>query len=60
MKVGIVIPSLFEVDGEYLKLCVNSLRDNGFEGQIIVVTNGTSHKPDSRSTIFTLLNKDNA
>ena len=46
MKVSVVIPSLFEVDGEYLRLCVESLRDSGFEGQIIVVTNGTSHKPD--------------
>lgn len=46
MKYSIVIPSLFEVDSEYLKLCVDSLRDSGFDGQIIVVTNGTSHKPD--------------
>lgn len=41
MKVSIVIPSLYKVDGEYLKLCVKSLRDSGFAGDIIVVTNGT-------------------
>ena len=41
MKYAVVIPSLYKVDGEYLKLCVKSLRDSGFGGQIIVVTNGT-------------------
>lgn len=37
----IVIPSLYEVDKDYLKLCVESLRESGFAGKIIVVTNGT-------------------
>lgn len=40
MTYSIVIPSLYEKDGEYLKLCVESLRESGFDGQIIVVTNG--------------------
>lgn len=44
-SVSAVIPSLYEVDHEYLKLCVESLRESGFGGQIIVVTNGTSSKP---------------
>ena len=43
---SVVIPSLYEVDGEYLKLCVESLRESNFNGQIIVVTNGTSAKPN--------------
>lgn len=42
MNYDIVIPSLYEVDGEYLKLCVESLRKSGFGGRIIVVTNGGS------------------
>lgn len=41
----IVIPSLYEVDKDYLKLCVESLRDSGFGGKIIVVTNG-GHQPN--------------
>lgn len=44
MTYDIVIPSLYEVDGEYLKLCVESLRTSGFGGKIIVVTNG-GHQP---------------
>lgn len=44
-NVSVIIPSLYEVDGEYLKLCVESLRESGFGGQIIVVTNGVSAKP---------------
>lgn len=35
-----IIPSLAGVDGEYLKVCVESLRESGFDGDIIVVTNG--------------------
>ena len=46
MKYDVVIPSLYHVDGDYLKVCVESLRDSGFEGKIIVVTNGTPNKPD--------------
>lgn len=45
MNYSVIIPSLYEVDGEYLKLCVESLRESGFGGRIIVVTNGTSSKP---------------
>jgi glycosyltransferase involved in cell wall biosynthesis len=40
MKVSVVIPSLYKVDGEYLKLCVASLRATT-DWDIIVVTNGT-------------------
>lgn len=46
MKYAVVIPSLASVTKPYLKLCVESLRESGFDGQIIVVTNGTSNKPD--------------
>lgn len=46
MKISVVIPSLYEADGEYLRLCVESLRESGFDGEIIVVTNGTPAKPD--------------
>lgn len=46
MKYSIVIPSLYEKDGEYLELCVTSLRGSGFDGQIIVVTNGSTYNPD--------------
>lgn len=42
MNYSIIIPSLYEIDGEYLRLCVTSLRDSGFIGQVIVVTNGGS------------------
>lgn len=45
MKVSVIIPSLYEVDGEYLKLCVESLRATT-DWQIIVVTNGSKVKPD--------------
>jgi len=40
MKVTAIIPSLYKVDGEYLKLCVQSLRATT-DWDIIVVTNGT-------------------
>lgn len=40
MKVTAIIPSLYKVDGEYLKLCVKSLRETT-DWDIIVVTNGT-------------------
>lgn len=40
MKVTAIIPSLYKVDGEYLKLCVQSLRAT-VDWDIIVVTNGT-------------------
>lgn len=47
MKYAVVIPSLAnERTKPYLNLCVTSLRQSGFEGQIIVVTNGTSNKPN--------------
>lgn len=46
MKVTAIIPSLYEADGQYLKLCVESLRSSGFDGDIIVVTNGGRYKPD--------------
>lgn len=45
MNVSVIIPSLYEVDGEYLKLCVESLRATT-DWQIIVVTNGSKIKPD--------------
>lgn len=44
MKVSVIIPSLYEVDGEYLKLCVESLQATT-DWDIIVVTNGSSVKP---------------
>lgn len=43
-KVSVIIPSLYEVDGEYLKLCVESLQATT-DWHIIVVTNGSPHKP---------------
>jgi GT2 family glycosyltransferase len=42
-KITAIIPSLVEVDGEYLKLCVESLRESGFDGDINVVTNGSKN-----------------
>lgn len=45
MKVAAIIPSFYEADKDYLKLCVESLRDSGFKGEIIVVTNGTKSNP---------------
>lgn len=39
---SIVIPTLAGVTEAYLKVCVESLRTSGFDGEIIVVTNGTS------------------
>lgn len=43
-KIAVVIPSLFELDGKYLKLAVESLRATT-DWDIIVVTNGTKNKP---------------
>ena len=43
-KVSVIIPSLYEVDHDYLKLCVESLQATT-NWDIIVVTNGTSDKP---------------
>jgi len=40
-KVTVIIPSLIDVDKPYLEVCVNSLRSSGFDGDIIVVANGT-------------------
>lgn len=40
-KVTVVIPSLPQADRQYLKVCVESLRESGFDGDIIVVMNGT-------------------
>lgn len=40
-KVTAIIPSLYKVDSEYLKLCVKSLRAT-VDWDIIVVTNGTN------------------
>lgn len=45
MKISVVVPSLYHVDGEYLKLCVESLRAST-DWDIVVVTNGTKDKPD--------------
>lgn len=45
MKVAVIIPSLYEVDGAYLKLCVESIRATT-DWQIVVVTNGSTVKPD--------------
>lgn len=44
-KVSVVIPCLYEVDGEYLKLAVESLRATT-DWQIVVVTNGSKVKPN--------------
>lgn len=43
-KVSVIIPSLYETDGEYLKLCVESLQATT-DWDIIVVTNGSKVKP---------------
>lgn len=49
MDYTVVIPSLAsETTKPYLKLCVESLRKSGFDGQIIVVTNGTKTQPNLR------------
>lgn len=45
MKTTAIIPSLYEVDKDYLKLAVESLRETT-DWDIIVVTNGTKHKPN--------------
>lgn len=39
-KITAIIPSFPEADKYYLKICVESLRNSGFDGDIIVVTNG--------------------
>lgn len=44
-KVTVIIPSLYHVDGDYLKLAVESLRATT-DWDIIVVTNGSKNKPD--------------
>lgn len=36
-----IIPSFVDVDKQYLKVCVESLRTAGFDGDITVVANGT-------------------
>lgn len=46
-KVSVIIPSLYEVDSAYLKLCVDSLSATT-DWDIIVVTNGSKRKPDLR------------
>ena len=50
MKISVIIPSLYEVDGKYLELAVTSLRestkDSPHDWDVIVVTNGGSHKPN--------------
>ena len=40
-KITAIIPSLPDVDKKYLKLCVESLRESGFDGDITVVMNGS-------------------
>lgn len=40
-KITAIIPSLIDVDKQYLKLCVESLRESGFDGDITVVANGS-------------------
>lgn len=45
MKITAIIPSFYEVDKDYLKLCVESLRKTT-DWDIIVVTNGSKHKPN--------------
>lgn len=40
-KITAIIPSLVDVDKHYLKLCVESLRASGFDGDITVVANGS-------------------
>lgn len=45
-----VIPTLVDVDGDYMKLAVESLRTSGFDGDIIVVANGTKDMNPFRDT----------
>jgi GT2 family glycosyltransferase len=40
-RITAIIPSLVDVDKQYLKLCVESLRESGFDGDITVVANGS-------------------
>lgn len=40
---AVVIPSLIDVDKPYLRVTVESLRASGFDGQIIVVANGSKN-----------------
>lgn len=44
MRVSVIIPSLYEIDGEYLKLCVESIQATT-DWDVIVVTNGSKVKP---------------
>lgn len=47
MNYSVVIPSLAnEQTKPHLKLCVESLRESGFGGSIVVVTNGGRENPD--------------
>lgn len=43
-KVTVIIPSLYSVDKDYLKVCVESLRST-VDWDIIVITNGVEQKP---------------
>jgi hypothetical protein len=46
MKITCVIPSLAnEQTKPYLRLCVESLRTSGFDGDIIIITNGEHGEP---------------
>lgn len=40
-RITCVIPSLVDVDKQYLKVCVESLRESGFDGDITAVLNGS-------------------
>lgn len=40
-RITAIIPTLVDVDKHYLKLCVESLRESGFDGDITVVANGS-------------------
>lgn len=58
MKVSVVIPSLYKVDGEYLKLAVESLRATT-DWDIVVVTNGTpTNEPIEGLTVMRLHTRD--
>lgn len=45
-KITAIIPSLTGVDEHYLKVCVESLRASGFDGDITVVSNGQNINPE--------------
>lgn len=40
-RITAIIPSLVDIDKKYLRLCVESLRESGFDGDITVVANGS-------------------